>query len=397
MSNYSRRIRGKIDPKDVRHCRLNGSLRYASIQPRHFPNDTNRAAEYARPAVRAYPDPYFARFAILAEGVSERVVVPRLAEAMGVPLDPSLAPVVPLGGRHVEHLWRLLEDLRIPHATSRDLDYGRKHDGARVVRRILGKLRDVRKTGVGALTNFGNKNDNTIVETLSKERLRVQLENDGISVSARLALDFAMLRAFPGVYEPAADGQGPRPREADGEEAKRVVLGKDGVSNVHGPEFKELSRSYRYLFLQRSSAGRSRGRPVAFGFGLGGCGRNGAPRSEGAVLLADGTMCGAAADSRHRLQARHGAESGCTRRAPGWHRTRSQARPGRFRRIHQGHARPVPSRSTGRVAAGCSVPYRLPEARRLRGLLTTKRFLQIRYCIHRSVYREITTCHRFTR
>jgi len=98
-----------------------------------------------------YPDPYFARFAILAEGVSERVVVPRLAEAMGVPIDPSLVPVVPLGGRHVEHLWRLLEDLRIPHATSRDLDYGRKHDGTRVVRRILGKLRDVRKTGVGAL------------------------------------------------------------------------------------------------------------------------------------------------------------------------------------------------------------------------------------------------------
>lgn len=68
----------------------------------------------------------------LAEGNSERVVLPRLAEARGVPLDPSFVPVVPLGGRYVSHFWRLLTDLGIPHATLLDFDLGRTHGGAKM-------------------------------------------------------------------------------------------------------------------------------------------------------------------------------------------------------------------------------------------------------------------------
>ncbi|WP_312841738.1 ATP-dependent endonuclease [Sinorhizobium psoraleae] len=67
-----------------------------------------------REAVRTYPELYFARFVVLGEGASEEVVLPRLAEAMGLDIDRSFVAVVPLGGRHVNHLWRLLTDLDIP-------------------------------------------------------------------------------------------------------------------------------------------------------------------------------------------------------------------------------------------------------------------------------------------
>lgn len=51
-----------------------------------------------RLAIRAYPELYFARSVILGEGDSERLVIPRAAEVMGVQLDPSFVPIVPLGG-----------------------------------------------------------------------------------------------------------------------------------------------------------------------------------------------------------------------------------------------------------------------------------------------------------
>ena len=66
---------------------------------------------------------------MLGEGASEEVVLPRLAEAMGLDIDRSFVAVVPLGGRHVNHLWRLLTDLDIPYATLLDLDWGRAGGG----------------------------------------------------------------------------------------------------------------------------------------------------------------------------------------------------------------------------------------------------------------------------
>ena len=87
-----------------------------------------------------FPELYFARFVILVEGDSERVVLPRLAEAEGIILDPSFVAVVPLGGRHVQHFWRLLNGLAIPHATLLDLDLGRSGGGFGRVKTTIGHL-----------------------------------------------------------------------------------------------------------------------------------------------------------------------------------------------------------------------------------------------------------------
>jgi len=62
---------------------------------------------------------------------------------MGVQLDPSFVPIVPLGGRYVSHFWKLLNDLRIPHATLLDLDLGRAHGGAALIADVVSKLGEI--------------------------------------------------------------------------------------------------------------------------------------------------------------------------------------------------------------------------------------------------------------
>ena len=62
---------------------------------------------------------------VLGEGDSELVVLPRILAAAGIAEDDASVSVVPLGGRHVNHFWRLLNELQIPHATLLDLDAGR--------------------------------------------------------------------------------------------------------------------------------------------------------------------------------------------------------------------------------------------------------------------------------
>jgi putative ATP-dependent endonuclease of OLD family len=98
------------------------------------------AAKFVRGALLAFPELYFARFVLLVEGDSERIVLPRLARAEDLVLDPSFVAVVPLGGRHVQHFWRLLNGLSIPFATLLDLDLGRSGGGFGRVKTIIGEL-----------------------------------------------------------------------------------------------------------------------------------------------------------------------------------------------------------------------------------------------------------------
>ena len=129
VSSHSPSILARVDPTQVRHFRLDPHDRTARIRPINLPVGEEAASKFIREAVRTYPELYFARFVVLGEGASEEVVLPRLAEAMGLDIDRSFVAVVPLGGRHVNHLWRLLTDLDIPYATLLDLDWGRAGGG----------------------------------------------------------------------------------------------------------------------------------------------------------------------------------------------------------------------------------------------------------------------------
>ena len=58
-------------------------------------------------------------------------------------LDPSFVAIVPLGGRHVQHFWRLLRGLCIPYATVLDLDLGRNGGGFGRVKTSIQHLLDM--------------------------------------------------------------------------------------------------------------------------------------------------------------------------------------------------------------------------------------------------------------
>ena len=89
-----------------------------------MPSDDEEAAKFVRGAMLAFPELYFARFVLLVEGDSERIVLPKLAKVLDLLIDPAFVAIVPLGGRHVQHFWRLLSHLGIPYATLLDLELG---------------------------------------------------------------------------------------------------------------------------------------------------------------------------------------------------------------------------------------------------------------------------------
>ena len=96
--------------------------------------------KYIKEAVRAYPELYFAKLVILGEGDSEEIILPKYWEAIHGNTDVSGISIVPLGGRHVNHFWRLLNDLEIPYITLLDLDRERDGGGWGRIQYVLKQL-----------------------------------------------------------------------------------------------------------------------------------------------------------------------------------------------------------------------------------------------------------------
>ena len=200
---------------------------------------------------------------------------------MNTPIDRSFISIVPLGGRHVNHFWRLLGQLGIPHFTILDLD--RERDGGG-----WGRIKYVIKQ----LISIGNSKDellNFILPSgipinVTEEQLEtmhtwsmtpdsinvmnqwiIWLRRYGVVFSAPLDIDFMMLKAFPGIYQQATEGTGPRipdrisdpfrwqQRIAAATAATLKDAGGDG--GTYSAEERELFIWYSYLFL-------GRGKPV---------------------------------------------------------------------------------------------------------------------------------------
>ncbi|MDA8170651.1 MAG: AAA family ATPase [Nitrospiraceae bacterium] len=264
LSSHSPAILSRIDPVEVRHFRLNREVRRAYVRRITLPKDNEEASQYVRLAIRAYPELYFARFVILGEGDSERLVIPRIAEAMGVQLDPSFVPIVPLGGRYVSHFWRLLNDLRIPYATLLDLDLGRAHGGAALIADIFSKLGEIdndlsENTLVEAGTidpeDVGHIEDRNLLDEGEDNDWLKALREEGIFLSFPLDIDFAMLSAFPEGYQhPNPGGHGPRSSAEAIREKKAVTLKTGGNPELYD-DYDDEFKWYPYLFLSRSKPG----------------------------------------------------------------------------------------------------------------------------------------------
>lgn len=129
ITSHSAAVLSRVEPEEVRYCRRDSTTGLSSVREIDLPQNDEEAVKFVRGAMLAYPELYFARFVVLVEGDSERVILPRLAKAINLLIDPAFVAVVPLGGRHVHHFWRLLNGVQIPHATLLDLDLGRSGGG----------------------------------------------------------------------------------------------------------------------------------------------------------------------------------------------------------------------------------------------------------------------------
>lgn len=259
VSSHSASILARTNAEEVRYCRINEATRCAAVRGLTLPASTTEAGKFVRLAVKAYSELYFARFAILAEGESEAIVIPRVAEAMGVPLDPSFVPVVPLGGRFVTHFWRLLSDLGIPHATILDLDLGRKHGGAKAIAYAVRQLAAIGnqmarnklvREGEIDLEELDGIDDADLLEQDQNHPWLKALRLEGVYFSSPLDLDFAMLALFPEAYEkPREGGRGPRASAPAPEDKKKTTLKTGGNPSLYDCSWDNTFTWYPYLFL----------------------------------------------------------------------------------------------------------------------------------------------------
>lgn len=273
LSSQSPAILSRIAPEQVRHFRLSGANGTARVRAIHLPDaDAGEVHKYVKEAVRAYPELYFASLVVLCEGDSEEIVLPRLATAVGLPLDRRFVSVVPLGGRHVNHFWRLLRDLGIPFVTLLDLDrervgggWGRIHYACQqelefrplVHQRLLRDPQDATHTltddELAELPNRDVADEEGLAAWLQ------HLESFDVFFSAPLDLDFLMLTSFPEEYHAtAADGGGPQIPQAEPAYANRIrracraVLKPEGGDGATYTDEEKLEFIwYSYLFLGR--------------------------------------------------------------------------------------------------------------------------------------------------
>lgn len=273
LSSQSPAILARVEPHQVRHFRVNPTNGIARVRVIQLPQkNAGEVYKYVKEAVRAYPELYFASLVVLCEGDSEEIVLPRLAKALGLPLDRRFVSVVPLGGRHVNHFWRLLRGLGIPYVTLLDLDRERGGGGwgrVRYVCKQLIALMPLRRNKVLADPEYlqtilsdedlDQMDKRDVTETESMQRWIEHLEQFNVFFSSPLDLDFLMLQAYPTEYQGTAHEEGgPQIPEDDVSYAKRIQRARRAVLKAEGGNGQTYTKEemkafiwYSYLFLGR--------------------------------------------------------------------------------------------------------------------------------------------------
>ncbi|MFM2589505.1 ATP-dependent nuclease [Vibrio sp. TBV020] len=238
----------RVKPEDIRYLRLN-SARHTQVKHIQMPSTTDEAHKFVRQAVQAFPEIYFSRLVVLGEGDSEEIVLPRLLAAKGIPVDESAIAVAPLGGRHVNHFWRLLSALEIPYVTLLDLDVARYQAGWGRIKYAsdqIAKYSEMNKLPdrffplpkwnepqIPVRTHhFFDNGTHSIFQ---------ELESKGVFFSSPMDLDFAMLLAYPRAYNVV--------EEVAEDSTIKAVLGKSHFNSAqYTPDELKLFNTYHQLF-----------------------------------------------------------------------------------------------------------------------------------------------------
>lgn len=250
LVTHSPSLMRRVPPEAVRYLRLDKER--ATVVKRIGLPEEEEALKFVREAVQAFPELYFSRFVVLGEGDSEEVVLPRLLAAVGILADDASISVVPLGGRHVNHFWRLLHGLEIPHVTLLDLDLARHQGGWGRIKygaKQLLAYSDVAKVG------FKEADVTAIPKWDDEQGLMVdddgwfaRLEKYGVFFSSPLDLDFLMLTAYPEAY-----GLDDDELEDPDKDALKMVLGKK--HDAVGGQYTDAELKYFDAYNSRFKLG----------------------------------------------------------------------------------------------------------------------------------------------
>jgi putative ATP-dependent endonuclease of OLD family len=258
VTSHSPAIVGRLEPTSLRHMQRNRQTGMSAALPLKLPEGDNEAPKFVREAVRAHPELYFARHVIFGEGASEEIVLPRIAKALSVPMDRAFVAIVPIGGRHIDHFWRLVRQLGISHTTLLDLDLGRSSGDVAQFKAIAKAMlahyppedpviREDLNIAVGFSRGGGWGAEEWTDELIN--RWVEFFEAQGVFLSSPLDLDMLMLSVYPAAYKVLpASKKGPR---ASKDDASIRALGADGFgcAAYAGRPEKVLFPWYVYLFL----------------------------------------------------------------------------------------------------------------------------------------------------
>ncbi|NEX75007.1 ATP-dependent nuclease [Aeromonas rivipollensis] len=207
----------RVAPERIRYLRL-AEGRTTRITHILLPDTADEAHKFVREAVQAFPEVYFSRLVVLGEGDSEEIVLPRLLQAKGAPVDESAVSIAPLGGRHVNHFWRLLSALQIPYLTLLDLDVARYAAGWGRIKYVNDQLAVHEPSKVLPADHVIPNWKDATHKVRDYDNYLAALEGRDVYFSYPMDLDFTMLLSFPEAYGVEED-------EPD-ESTIKAVLGK---------------------------------------------------------------------------------------------------------------------------------------------------------------------------
>ena len=237
----------RVAPELIRYLRLTES-RKTRVTCIKLPEKSDDAHKFVREAVQAFPEIYFSRLVVLGEGDSEEIVLPRLLQAKGAPVDESAVTIAPLGGRHVNHFWRLLSALQIPYLTLLDLDVARYAAGWGRIKYVNDQFVMFEPSKVLPADWPIPKWNNAVAPIRSHHFFNngthdifAELEDRAIFFSSPMDLDFSMLLAYPEAYDVV--------EEEPDESITKAVLGKSYFdATQYSEEEKKLFVTYHQRF-----------------------------------------------------------------------------------------------------------------------------------------------------
>ena len=219
FTSHSTAIIKRFDPEKLRYFRLDVNDCTTRVRSITLPDKEKLADQYTfiKEAIKAYPELYFAKLVVLGEGDSEEIILPKVWNAKNGDVDTSGISVVPLGGRHVNHFWRLLNDLNIPYITLLDLDKEREGGGWGRIKYVLEQLiqngYELLQTDTGVLsdTAFSEMHNWDVNNSELLQSWINYLEKYNVFFSTPLDIDFLMLECYGDIYKSLlGEKEGPR-------------------------------------------------------------------------------------------------------------------------------------------------------------------------------------------